>query len=465
MSQQFDLVILGAGSAGYAAACEASRLGLKVAMIGEKQEFVGHCILHGCMPGKVFVEAADHRLHAERAQRFGVKVSGVAPSPELTRERKEELVKYFAEARLEELENGPWQLFKSPAEFVDSHTVELSKTQEHLSGRTFLIATGSQVSKLPITGLSDVPYMTSDTLVDTAACPDSLVILGGGAVALEAAHYCAAFGSKITILQRGAEVLTRMDADLAAFAARALRKRGVRIICNAQIQRVAVADRHKCVYFDQEGSEQSVEADEILYALGREPRFGSLRIERAGVAVKEGRIAVDTTQQTTAPHIFAAGDVSARYPVLNHAVREGTIAGHNAAMLVRGEPAGFRRMDFRTKLYALFTHPQLASVGLMEHEAQAARLDVDIATYPFGEVGKAVVLDQAEGLAKIIVDRSTRKLLGAGLAGPLASELIHIPATIIHLNGTVDDLAEAPFYHPTLAEIWSSVAEKLVSPK
>jgi pyruvate/2-oxoglutarate dehydrogenase complex dihydrolipoamide dehydrogenase (E3) component len=460
MNKSYDLLILGSGSAGFAAAQEATKAGLKVAIIGEEKELVGHCILHGCMPGKVFVEAADHYQHVRRAAEFGVTVKKIQTSPRKLAKRKKELVEYFEDSRRVELKKGSWVLYRDRARFIDAHTVELESSAERLKGSCILIATGSRVAQISLPGLQEIGAMDSDALMDSKEVPKTIVIMGGGAVALEAAHYLSAFGCSVTIIQRSAHVLTRLDPDLADFVADALAERGVNIVCDTKLLRVARVGAHKCVYFEHEAKEKSAAGEEILFALGRQPRLGCLCLERTGVRLENGRIAVNAFQQTNIPHIFAAGDVATCYPVLNHAVCEGTAAGQNAALLLCGEETKFKAMDYRLKLFALFTHPQIASVGLTETEARASGIDFDVVTYPFGEVGKAIVLSQERGIAKLIVKRGTGEILGAGLAGPLASELIHIAATAMHFHSTATDLCMARFYHPTLSEIWSSTAQK-----
>ena len=217
----------------------------------------------------------------------------------------------------------------------------------------------------------------------------------------------------------------------------------------------------KRVFFEHDGAEKSVEADEIIYALGRVPQLSGLGLEHAGVPLENGRLACNAAQQTGAAHIFAAGDAAGPHDIVHIAIQQGEVAARNAAKIVRAGAGPLETMDYRLKLFAVFSEPQVATVGLTEKELTLARAPCVVAQYPFDDHGKSVLLGETEGFVKLIAAEKTREILGAAVVGPHASDLIHEIAVAMHFRATANDLARVPHYHPTLSEIWTYPAEEL----
>lgn len=469
--ENYDFVVIGGGSAGYAAAEEASRQGLSTAIVQGSREFGGLCIQRGCMPSKILLEAANRFRETGEAPRFGVHPGKGNFSAREIIARKRRLVGEFADERKKEIEETSCEVLLGRAKFVDPHTLEISpldggegKTRL-IGARAVLIATGSYIKVDGIEGLEDAGVLTSDTLLDDEHIPISIVILGAGPVGLEAAHYYRSLGSEVTVVNGAEQILPRADADISESLEKALGERGTRFVCDAKILAVGrTAAGGKSVRYEQEGTERSVEAAEILYAIGRHPCSEGLALEEISVERDErGHVKTLPMQQTPAhPHIFVAGDVAGPYEILHLAVRQGEVAGRNAARHLHGADAEMEKMDYRLKMSAVFTEPEMATVGLSEEEAHEQKEDFHAATYPFEELGRAIVEGETAGLAKLIAERGTNRLLGASLVGPRAAELIHEIAAVMYYRGTADDLLAIPHYHPTLSEIWTSVAEKLV---
>jgi pyruvate/2-oxoglutarate dehydrogenase complex dihydrolipoamide dehydrogenase (E3) component len=257
-----------------------------------------------------------------------------------------------------------------------------------------------------------------------------------------------------------------MDPDVAKVLETSFRKRGMQIYTNTKLLHAERNEETRRVRFEHEGSERTVEADAILNALGREPNVKGLDLEKAGVKLEKNAIAVNAHQQTSAQHIFAAGDCSGPFEVVHIAIEQGERAARNAARLLGGD-SGLESMDYRLKLYVIFTEPQVAAVGLSENEARAGAIDALAATYPFCDHGKSLIMDETEGFVKLLADRSTREILGGSVVGPDASELIHEIVVAMRFRATVGQLAAIPHYHPTLSEIWLYPAEELagISPE
>lgn len=466
---EYDFVIVGGGSAGFAAARTASALGLSTIVIEGGDEIGGLCILRGCMPSKAVIESANRMLTLRRAAEFGLRAENLrVVAPEILA-RKQRLVSEFADYRKGQLQAGAFDFVRGFARFEDAHTVSIDSRDGvplgHAKGKTFLLATGSKISRVEIPGLDETGFLTSDTALDLAEIPRSLIVLGAGAIALEATHHLSALGSQVSVINRGAHLLRNMDHDVAVAVQHALSHRGIAFHLGTKILGAErTADGRKRLRFSDAGGEQAIEADEILYALGREPALDGLQLENvSGLHLARGRMVMAPDQSAGLPHIFAAGDVAGPHEIVHIAIQQGEIAARNAARALGRLATPVEQLDYRTKIFCLFTQPQIGAVGLTEREAAEQKLEVAVASYSFAEHGKSMVMGETEGFVKLIAERATGRLLGGVAVGPEASDLIHEIAVAIHLRATARDLAQAPHYHPTLSEIWTYPAEELAA--
>ena len=459
----YDFVIIGGGSAGYAAARTAAGLGLKAAVIEGGREVGGLCILRGCMPSKTLIESANRYLTLKHAAEFGLHAGDIGFNAGAIIVRKRRLIGEFAAYRREQLESGSFDFLRGQASFIDAHTVEVRLPDggtQRLRARSFLIATGSANAAPPIPGLSEAGCLTSDDILECEELPESVIVLGAGPVALEMAHYLSALDCPATIIQRSAQVLTGVDPDVADVVATAFRRRGMTVHTGTKLLRIERDGDIRRVVYEHEGVEKTAEAQAVLNALGRKPNTATLDLGKADVELRGPLIQTTETQQTTAPHIFAAGDCSGPFEVVHVAVEQGEIAARNAARALRGGDA-LEKMDHRLKLYAVFTEPQVAAVGLSETEARNRGIEVLTATYPFNDHGKSLVMNETDGFVKLIADKTTREILGGSVVGPHASDLIHEIVVAMRFRATAAQLAAIPHYHPTLAEIWTYPAADL----
>ena len=470
--KDFDLIVLGGGSAGYAAASTATTLGLRVAVVEGGEQVGGLCILRGCMPSKALIESANRHLAARNAAEFGLEIpaDSLSFSAEKIHARKDFMVAEFAQYRAKQLESGRFTFLRGWAGFVDPHTIEvrmLDGTTRQWTAETFLLATGSRVKKIPVPGLAEIGYWDSDAVLSTARVPKSVIVLGGGATSVEFAHYFAALGTNVTIIQRSEQLLKEMDADVAHALNNAFRKRDIRIYCQTELVRVEPAEGgFKRVVFTQKGTTRTVEAEELIYTLGREPQLEGLNLQKAGLETTRGFLAVSPTQQTAVPHIFAAGDVAGPYEIVHIAIQQGELAARNAARLVKGECAHeptrcLDEIDYRLRLFVIFSQPEIAVTGVTERELQDASVSYCVATYPFDDHGKSMLMGETEGFVKLLASEESGEILGAAVVGPHASELIHEIVVAMRFRATARQLMEIPHYHPTLSEIWTYPAEEL----
>ena len=451
----FDVAVIGGGSGGYAAARTAAAAGRKTVVIEGGREVGGLCILRGCMPTKALLYAAEVKHLAEHAGNWGVRAGRVAFDFAKVMARKNLMIDDFAGFRVKQLNAGRFQFIRANASFLDAHSVKLSNGKK-LTAKHFVIATGSRVSPSPLPQLDDVGYITSEDAVALKQLPKSLIILGGGAIACEFAQFFARFGVKVTLIQRSENLLKEFDADAGAEIAKVFRREGVKVFTGTKLVGAKRRGKLKSVKFEQNGRLTTVSAGEILFALGRAPNTAALNLESAGVKTEDGRIVTNDRMQTSAPHIFAAGDCCGPHEIVHIAIQQGETAVHNLL-----KPKSPRKLDYRLLISVVFTEPQVATVGLTEKEAAARGIKFIAASYPFNDHGKSLIMEAKDGFVKLLTNPKTGEIIGGACVGPVGGELIHEIVAAMAKRMTVHELAAMPHYHPTLAEIWTYPAEEL----
>jgi pyruvate/2-oxoglutarate dehydrogenase complex dihydrolipoamide dehydrogenase (E3) component len=453
--RSFDVVVVGGGSAGYAAARTCAAAKLSVAVIEGGSEVGGLCILRGCMPTKALLYATEVLHLARHAQTWGLLIPTADFDFAAVMARKNAMIANFADYRRQQLESGRFTFIRSRATFVDPHSVRLDD-HSIVTARHFIISTGSTVSPPPWATLNDVGYWTSDDALKLAHPPRSLLVLGGGAVALELAQFFSRLDTEVTVIQRSSHVLKEFDADVASELEASLRNENIRLFTNTQVNDVRSSGSQKSVSFEQSGQRIEVAAEEILHALGRRPATAGLGLDRAGITLQNGRIETDSQMRTSAPHIYAAGDCTGPHEIVHIAVQQGEIAAHNII-----HPDNPRTIDYRLLISVVFTDPTAASVGLTEKTARASGTPYLSASYPFNDHGKSMIMDARYGFVKLLADPESGEIIGGSVLGPSGGELIHEIVIAMSKRMTVAELAATPHYHPTLGEIWTYPAEEL----
>ena len=447
-------MIIGGGSAGYAAASTAHSHGAKVAIV-DPGPLGGLCILHGCMPTKTILRSSDIISLMRRAEEFGLfPVKGRADLAAIN-DRKNQLIREFTDYRVEQLKDPRFKLIQEKAEFISPTEVQAGKSI--LKAKSFIIATGSVIAEYPIPGLKETGYVTSDEVLTMRNTPESIIVLGAGAVSVELAQFFLRIGTKVTLIQRSSHILSSGDEDLALPVEDRFREEGMDLYTGTKIIKALRENNRSTIFFEHEGKEKRVEAEFIFQGLGRRPNIDRLNLPAAGVTTDKGRVTVNPEMRTSQKHIFAVGDVNGLHEVVHIAIQQGEIAGFNAC-----SPNQSKEVDDRLKASIVFTDPAVASVGLSEKECKAANIDYLVASHPFSDHGKSMCLGETHGHVKILCNPTTGEVLGGHIVGPEAGELIHEIITLMHFHGTVKDLINLPHYHPTLAEILTYPAEELV---
>lgn len=451
----FDLLVVGGGSAGYAAAHTAQSAGARVGIV-DQGPLGGLCILRGCMPSKAILRSAEVISLMRRAQEFGLFPVNAGADLAAINDRKNRLINEFAQYRIEQLRDPRFALYQEKALFHSPHEVQVGS--KILSARNIIIATGSTVSDLPIPGLQEAGFITSDHALEMRQMPGSMLVLGAGAVAVELAQFFSRIGVSITLIQRSDHILSKGDEDLARPVEARFREEGMKVYTGTRLSHISSKNSLKTAHFTHQGKEKIATGEIILQAFGRRPYTDGLNLEAAGVTTENGRIPVNAEMRSNQPHIFAVGDVNGLHEVVHIAIQQGEIAAYNATHADQPQ----RTMDDRLKTNIVFTDPQVASVGFTEKECKAQNIPYLGASYPFNDHGKSLCMGETHGHVKYLCRPQNGEIIGAHIVGPEASEMIHELIAIMYYQGTVKDILNIPHYHPTLSEILTYPAEELL---
>lgn len=456
MSDRFDVVVIGAGSAGFAAARTAAAKGAKVALV-DKGPLGGLCILWGCMPSKALLRSAEVAKVVSASRLWGVEARDVQIDFQAVMARKNRLIKGFADYRIQQIHELPnTELIMGHARFVGPDRLLVGERE--ISGDRLIIATGSVPSIPPIPGLEDAGYIRSDEALNLTVLPRSMLVIGGGVIAVELGQFFARMGAEVTLVEVAPHLLPKEDVDVSEALEEALEREGIRLALGHGIVRAERRGDQKVLVVRHEGRESELCAQEIFVATGRVPNLQGLDLAKAQVAMDGRRIRVNEYMQTSNPRIYVAGDAWGQAFLVHMAIAEGELAARNAV------GNAFEPLDDRVVPHAVFTDPNVARVGPTEQDCKLQGVDVLVATYPFAELGKAEVMGGTalSGFVKLIVEAHTGMILGAQAVGPEASDLIHEMVAVISLRGTIEQFMKIPHIHPTLAEIWTYPAEEIM---
>ncbi len=457
MATSYDLLVIGAGSAGFNAARVASGLGKRVAIVDGAKQLGGLCILKGCMPSKTLLYSTEILHLAQKGKTFGLKIPAASADMKALHARKKKIIGEFASYRAQALESGKYDVYRSHARFIGPHTVALADGRT-LTSKFFLIGTGSKVSvPAAVPGLAATPFWTSDDVLDLDFVPESVIVLGGGIVACELAQFLRRVGSKVTLIQRSKNILKDHSPAASEVVQQSFRAEGIDLHTDTKIEKISGDKNGVSIKFTSGGKPVTRRAKFLFNALGREPNTTGLDLAAAGVkTTPAGRIAVNNWQQTSAKHIYAGGDVCGPHDIVHLAVAQGELAARHAFGVKDLKP-----INHSLLLNVVFTDPPLATIGVQENELTERGEKFIVASYPFNDHGKSILMDANYGYVKVIAEPKRGRILGAEIVGHDAGELIHIFSGPLVMKATVFDLLRAPWYHPTLAEILTYPLEEI----
>jgi dihydrolipoamide dehydrogenase len=452
----FDLIVIGAGPGGYVCAFRAAQLGLKVALVEKRPALGGTCLNVGCIPSKALLSSSEHYVFAKQhAAEHGVKLGSVELDLATLLKKKDAVVAKLTGGVAQLAKARKITVLTGTASFISPNTITVAPVGRQLAGapsdapaaqtltaKNIVIATGSAPVELPFLKFDGHTVVSSDHAIAFDSVPKNLVVVGGGVIGVELGSVWARLGSDVTVVEFLPSIIASYDADIVRNFTRLMQKQGLKIETGAKVTGFANG-----VLTAERGTEKlSFPADKVLVAVGRRPFTDSLNLAAAGVQLDEKkRIQVDAHLGTTAPGVWAIGDVVAG-PMLAHKAEEDGVA---VAEWIAGK-AGHVNWDLVPAI--VYTDPEVASVGLGEDEAKKRGLAVNVGKFNFAANGRALAADAADGFVKIIADATTDKILGAQLLGRNAGELISEIVTHMEYGGSAEDLARTVHAHPTMSE-------------
>jgi mycothione reductase len=454
--QHFDLVIIGTGSGNSLIGPEMD--GWRIAVI-ERSLFGGTCLNRGCIPSKMLIYAADlaESARAEHSARYGVHTSFAGADWPAIVQRVFGRIDPIAEGGRQYRHSLPnVVVFEGDARFVGDRTVEVNG--QRVSGTQVVIAAGARSFVPSIPGLDTVPFHTSDTILRIDRFPSRLVVLGGGFIATELGHVFRALGSQVTIINRGHQLLSAEDGDISRRFTELARHR-FDLHLGATVERVAVTASGVAVHVRDDGGLATVEGDTLLLATGRLANGDELGAPVAGVDIDErGNVLVDAFGRTSAPGVWALGDVNGRHQLKHMANGEAKVVRHNLT-----HPDELHPLDNRPAPHAVFTSPQIGAVGITEQQAEAGGVPYVSITHDYAGAAYGWAMEDTTSFCKLIGDPLTRTLLGAHIIGPQASMLVQLLVHGMHLGNTVDEMALGQVWiHPALSEVVEQALLKLI---
>ncbi len=450
-AETYDAILIGSGQANTPLARTLAQAGWRVALV-ERQHVAGTCVNEGCTPTKTMVASARVAYVARRAADYGVDTA--APSVDMTRvrERKRDIVESFRMGNRRRLEDTEGlDLLMGEGRFVDAQTVEVRMndgTIRHLAADKIFVNVGQRPRRPDLAGLEDVPSLNSTTIMELDQVPDHLLILGGGYVGVEFAQMFRRFGSDVTVVQRGGQVLSHEDADIAEEVTEILRQDGIEVLLDTEADRVeGDVEGHLRLHVSTSQGDRVLNGSHLLLAVGRVPNTDRLNAGAAGIELTpRGYIDVNERLETNVPGIYALGDVKGG-PAFTH-------ISYDDFRIIRTNllEGGSATTEGRLIPYTVFIDPQLGGVGLTERQARQQGRDVKVATMPMSYVARALEVDQSRGMMKAIVDAETDQILGATVLGIEGGEVMAVLQMAMMGGLPYTALRDAVFAHPTLAE-------------
>lgn len=455
----YDIGIIGGGAAGLTIAAGSAQLGAKTLIIEKEDELGGDCLHYGCVPSKTLIKSAKAYHSLKNTQKLGLPQVNIPPIDfrnisKRIQEVIEIIQKHDSIERFCDL--GARVLFGYPS-FTDTHTIKLDG--DKISAKTWVIATGSSAGIPPIKGIETTPFITNHDIFSLPHLPESITILGAGPIAIEMAQAFSRLGSKVHVIQRSGQILSKEDKDMADEVMSILSAEGVIFHLNSSIIKVKdLGDQTEVLVKNKEGKEHKIKAEKLLIAMGRTPNLEGLDLEKAGVGYDKKGIKVDNRLRTTTKNIYAAGDITGKYQFTHAAGYEGGIVISNAIFHLP------RKTDYTLLPWCTYTDPELASIGMNEKSAKEAGIKYNVWIEEFKDNDRSLAEGETSGKIKMILDEK-EKPIGVQILGMNSGELINEWVAILNSKTKLSTLASSIHPYPTRGEINKRVAGSFLSPK
>lgn len=454
----YDVIIIGGGPGGYVSAIRSAQQGKKTALI-EKNLLGGTCLNFGCIPSKTMLRYVDLIEQMKKATNWGVMIDNYTIDFEQMKERVKNVIEQLRQGVTYLLNSNNVEIFEGVGKIFPGKRIIVTSDQDEreLTSEKIIVATGSKPFVPSISGLEKIIYYTTDTIFDLQSIPDSLTIIGGGVIGVEFANIFASLGSKVNIIEIGDRLIPTEDSQASKALKKSLEKKGVQVLLNQEVKKVDKEGPAIKIYLEsslENNNDQSTfVCDEILIAAGRQPNLEvveALDLKRDGPYIQ-----VDDYLETSEPGVFAIGDIIHAWQLAHVASAEGLVAIENL-----DQPA--RKMDYAVIPRAIYTNPQIATVGFTEDMLKEKGIKYDVKTFPFSASGKALANDATDGFTKILIDKTYGEILGVVMFGEQVTEIISQASAFIYLEGTVEELANMIQPHPTISESLFEAANALL---
>jgi len=445
---KFDIGIIGGGPAGYVAAIRAAQLGARTALV-EARELGGTCLNRGCIPSKALLRCVEILEQAGSARRLGIKFADPEIDLDGVRRHASRAIKTLVAGVESLMEGNGITVFRGHGRLLEPTRVQVTGDEQtaEFEADKIVLCTGSVPFIPPIPGIDSGGVIDSDQAVALDQVPASLAVIGAGAVGCELAQVYAGFGSKVTLIEMLERIVPAEDPEASELLESTVSKQGIRVLASARATKLEDSGDHKRLLLDCGGEEEVVEADLVLMATSRRAFIEDLGIEELEIALDRGRIVVNDRLQTSIENIYAAGDVRRGVGLAHLASHEGIVAVENGLGAGDGGP-----IDYDAVPGVIYTHPEIASVGIQEHETEDCNFDCDVGKFPFSALGRAAAYGARQGFVKLISEASSGRIVGGTAVGLSASELIAEITLAVRMGLTLDDVADTIHTHPTMSE-------------
>ncbi|PMQ02056.1 MAG: dihydrolipoyl dehydrogenase [Dictyoglomus sp. NZ13-RE01] len=442
--EKFDVIFLGAGSAGYVGAIRSADLGMSVCII-ENRELGGTCLNRGCIPTKALLKSADLYTEAKESKVFGIDIPNISYDIDGILKWKENVVKKLVSGVEFLLKSRKVVIKRGFGKIVDGGTIEIETQngKELVQGKNIVIATGSEPAEIPALKIDHVNILNSDDALNLREIPDDVVIVGAGAIGIEFATFWSSFGAKVTIVEMMPQVVpTLRDRKTAQVIQRILSKKGVKVITGTKIENIEVKDGK---VYSTLSTGEVLTSSKVLVSIGRKLNSEGIGLESVGIKTDRGRIIVDNYLRTNVEGFYAVGDVIGGLLLAHKAMYD----GETVAEIIAGKD---KPVSYEVVPWAIFSKPEISAVGLTEEEAVEKGIEVITGEFPFTANGKALTMNSTDGFVKIVAKKDTKEIIGAQIVGPEASVLISELALAMKAKLTLNDIANTIHTHPTLPE-------------
>ncbi len=457
MSEQFDLIVIGAGPGGYVAAIRASQLGMKVAVVEKRETLGGVCLNEGCIPSKALLDSSEHFAQArDKFALHGIDIEPPRLNLKVMMARKDDLVKKLTDGVAYLFKKNRITLFKGMAVLKGVNEEGLQQVSvdggEPVIASKILLATGSEPIPLPGIPFDGEMVVSAREALAFEQVPEHLVVVGAGYIGLELGSVWRRLGAKVTVMEALPDIISSTDRQLADYLQRSLKKQGISFKLNSRVTGILRKGKSLTVQYSSDSENAEFDCDRLLVAIGRRPLISGLGLESLGVERdKSGRIVVDKNYQTTVSGIYSIGDLIPG-PMLAHKASEEAVA------CVEGFSGKERTLDYDSLPGVIYTWPEGASVGKTEEQLKNSEVPYKVGKFSFMANGRARAMDETEGFVKVLADPNSDRILGVHIVGPRASDMIAEAVTAIRLNATASLLGSQFHAHPTLSEALKEAA-------